>query len=141
MGKVFASRVYRQGRRQAARWGEMHWLVDDALIEGADLSVARMTLKEDACSESHAHPNCNEVVHLVKGTLEQSVGAERVVMQAGDTVFIPRGSVHGSRNIGRGEATVIVCYSAGSRIYEAVGKAGGTVSADAHSIRDRPQDL
>ena len=119
MSKVFGAPASRQGRRQEARWGEMHWLVDDALIDGAELSVARMTLKEDACSESHGHPNCNEVVHLIQGTVEQSVGPERFVMQAGDTVFIPRGRLHRSRNVGRGEATMIVCYSAGSRIYEA----------------------
>jgi len=122
VSKVFGACASRKSRLQEARWGAMHWLVDDALIDGAELSVARMTLKEDACSESHGHPNCNEVVHLIQGTVEQSVGAERFVMQAGDTAFIPRGSLHRSRNVGRGEATMIVCYSAGSRIYEAAGE-------------------
>jgi quercetin dioxygenase-like cupin family protein len=99
----------------------MHWLVEDAPIDGAELSVARMTLNEGARSERHRHPNCNEVIHLIQGTVEQSVGTERFIMEAGDTVFIPQGSVHGSNNIGRADATMIVCYSAGSRAYEAAG--------------------
>jgi oxalate decarboxylase/phosphoglucose isomerase-like protein (cupin superfamily) len=53
--------------------------------------------------------------------VEQSIGTEHFVMEAGDTAFIPQGSAHGSRNTGRGDATMIVCYSAGSRIYEAAG--------------------
>ena len=119
MSKVFGARASRRGRIQEAQWGAMDWLVDDALIDGADLSVARMTPKQGAWSESHGHPNCNEVIHVIQDTVEQSVGDERYIMQAGDTVFIPRGSLHWSRNVGRGDATMIVCYSAGSRVYQA----------------------
>ena len=118
MSKVYGASAARNGRLQESPWGAMHWLVDEALIDGAGLSVAPMALKEGACSESHGHPNCNEVIHLIRGTVEQSVGAERFVMRAGDTVFIPRGSLHRSKNVGPGEATMIVCYSAGRRVYE-----------------------
>lgn len=119
MSKVLGARTPSETRLQESPWGTMHWLVDDALIEGAGLSVARMTLMEGACAERHGHPNCNEVIHLIQGSVEQSVGDERFVMQAGDTVFIARGSPHQSRNVGRGDAIMIVSYSAGDRNYEA----------------------
>ncbi len=96
----------------------MDWLVDDALVENAALSVARMTLAVDACSEGHRHPNCNEVIHLIAGSVEQAVGPNRIVIAPGDTVFIPAGAFHQSRNVGPGESVMIVSYSSGTRIYE-----------------------
>ncbi len=96
----------------------MDWLVDDALVENAALSVARMTLAEGALSEGHSHPNCNEVIHLIAGSVEQAVGGDRVVMAPGDTVFIPAGAFHQSRNLGPGEAVMVIAYSSGTRIYE-----------------------
>ncbi|MDH3476527.1 MAG: cupin domain-containing protein, partial [Rhodospirillales bacterium] len=109
----------RESRVQATEWGAMDWLVDDAMVENAGLSVARMTLERDACSPGHRHPDCNEVIHLIEGSVEQTVDRHRHVMEPGDTVFVPAGAHHRSRNIGPGAAVVIVSYSAGTRIYEA----------------------
>ena len=120
MSKVIGVRGVQKSRLQEAQWGTMDWLVEDALMDGADLSVARMTLKAGACAERHGHPNCNEVIHLIQGSVEQSVGDEQLVMQPGDTAFIPRGSPHQSRNVGTGDAVMLVSYSAGERIYQAL---------------------
>ncbi len=119
MNEVFGVGTSSKPHFQESHWGTMHWLVEDTLVDGADLSVARMTLKEGACSECHSHPNCNEVIHLIQGSVEQLVGSERFALQAGDTAFVPRGSPHQSRNVGAGDAVMIVSYSAGKRIYEA----------------------
>ena len=105
-------------RVQESPRARMEWLVDDELVEGAGVSVARMTLQKGALSEAHRHPNCNEVIHLVEGRIEQRVDEERFVMAPGDSCFVPRGSLHRSRNLGPGEAVMIVSYSEGRRIYE-----------------------
>lgn len=97
---------------------DMEWLVDDALMPGAGLSVARMTLKPGKASEGHRHPNCCEVIHLIAGSVEQTVDDARYVIGPGDTVFVPKGSFHRSRNLGACEAVMIVSYSAGARVYE-----------------------
>ena len=95
----------------------MDWLIDDALIDGAGLSVARMTVPPGVCSERHSHPNCSEVIHLIEGEIEQHVGSDCHVMTAGDTAFIPPDSPHQTRNIGTGPAVMVISYSAGSRVY------------------------
>jgi len=77
-----------------------------------------MTLKPGICSEGHSHPNCAEVLHLIAGRVEQTVGAERFTMEPGDSAFVPLGSFHQTRNLGGEDATMIVAYSAGTRIYE-----------------------
>ncbi len=120
MSTLWNGAVKQETRPQSSDRATMDWLVDDALVENAALSVARMTLAENACSEGHRHPNCNEVIHLIAGRVEQAVGGDRVVMAPGDTVFIPTGAFHQSRNIGAGEAVMIVSYSSGTRIYEPV---------------------
>ena len=106
-------------RFEADDSGSMDWLVDDSLVENAGLTVARMTLAVGAQSRGHRHPNCSEVIHLIAGAVEQQVGSRRLPMTAGDTVFIPAGHYHQTTNTGDREAAMIVCYSAGTRIYQA----------------------
>ena len=105
-------------RQQSEPWGRMDWLVDDALQPGAGLSLARMTLAPAAAAPGHRHPNCNEVIHVVDGSVELTIDGKRHRLDAGDTKFIPAGSAHGMRNAGADAAVMIVCYSAGCRVYE-----------------------
>ena len=108
-------------RQQIEPWGSMDWLVDDELKPGAGLSVARMTLNKDAASPGHRHPNCNEVIHLISSAVELLIDGQPKRLAAGETGFIPAGAAHSLRNVGAGDAVMIVCYSAGSRVYEPVG--------------------
>jgi quercetin dioxygenase-like cupin family protein len=101
-------------------YGTMQWLVDDRLVPGAGLSVARMTVESGCISPSHRHPNCNEVIYLMTGEIEQRVGDTWLRMKAGDSAFVPACTVHATRNTGAETAILIVSYSAGDRIYEPV---------------------
>ena len=98
----------------------MDWLVDDALRPGAGLSLARMTLKRGAASPGHRHPNCSEAIHVASGTVELTVDGQPRRLAASDTGFVPAGAAHRLRNVGSRDAVMIVCYSAGSRVYEPV---------------------
>lgn len=119
MGKIFGAGDRARSRREGSQAATMEWLVDDGIVDGAGLSVARMTVAPGACSQAHSHPNCNEVIHLIAGEVEQTIGTERFVMTPGDTAFIPPGSRHQTRNLGDGPAVMVIAYSAGTRIYEA----------------------
>lgn len=119
MGRIYGAGEKARSRRDANQTATMEWLVDDEIVDGAGLSVARMTVAPGACTQGHSHPNCNEVIHLIAGEVEQTIGAERFVMTPGDTAFIPPGSRHQTRNLGAGPAVMVIAYSAGTRIYEA----------------------
>jgi quercetin dioxygenase-like cupin family protein len=41
----------------------------------------------------------NELVTVVEGRLEMTVGGERVTVEPGDEVFIPKGAVHSVKNV------------------------------------------
>jgi len=97
----------------------MSWLMDDAIQEGARLSLAKMTVDPDVTSEPHRHSNCTEAVHLLSGKVEQRRDDAWVTLEAGDTILIPAGAIHQTRNVGSETAVMMIAYSSGSRIYEA----------------------
>ena len=97
----------------------MEWLMEDAIRPEAGLSLARMTIAPGVTSEAHRHPNCSETVHLLSGAVEQRCGEDWVTLRAGDTLLIPAGSAHQTRNGGTEPAVLMVAYSSGSRIYNA----------------------
>ena len=41
----------------------------------------------------------NELVTVAEGRLELTIGAERVIAEPGDEVFIPRNAIHSVKNI------------------------------------------
>jgi quercetin dioxygenase-like cupin family protein len=63
----------------------------------------------------HSHPNCDEVLHVLCGRLEHSVGDEVVVLEPGDTLVIPAGVPHQARTLGTEPADTVVAYSTGRR--------------------------
>jgi quercetin dioxygenase-like cupin family protein len=119
MATIFGLEPARAAEPQPAPWGEMSWLVEDRSAPGVGLSVARMAVAPGATSPAHRHPNCHEIIHLISGSVEQTAGDQRYRMAAGDTVVVAPGQVHHTRNLsGREAAELLICYSAGTRIYQ-----------------------
>lgn len=96
----------------------MEWLMEDAIQNGAGVSMARMTVNVDVVSELHSHSNCTEAIHVLEGKIEQLCGNNWVKLQKGQTCLIPKGAKHQTRNIGRQRAVLMIAYSSGSREYE-----------------------
>jgi quercetin dioxygenase-like cupin family protein len=96
----------------------MTWLMDDSVVPGAGLSLARMVVEPANTTEAHRHPNCNEVIHAVSGVIEVIIDNVPKRLQPGETILIPCGAVHQLRNAGPNTAEVMIAYSAGTRIYE-----------------------
>ena len=97
----------------------MHWLMEDRIQADAGLSLARMTVEPGKTSEAHRHSNCTEAIHVLSGQIEQRCDDRWTELLSGETILIPVGSLHQTRNIGTVPAVMIVAYSSGARIYEA----------------------
>lgn len=95
----------------------MEWLMEDAIDASAGLSLARMTVPPGTLSQLHTHPNCSETIHVLTGQIEQRTGNTWQALQAGDTVVVPRDTLHQTRNIGAEPAVLMIAYSSGTRIY------------------------
>lgn len=66
-------------------WGTLRWVADHSRAEVAGLTLGRVTLNPGYCNPRHSHPNCDEVLHVLSGTMEHSVRGEVFVLRAGDT--------------------------------------------------------
>jgi len=98
----------------------MQWLMDDAIDPQAGLSLARMTVAPGVTSQAHRHPDCSEAVHLLSGSVEQRRGDDWVPLRPGETLLIPPGAAHQTRNTGGEPAVLMVAYSSGARLYEPI---------------------
>ncbi len=98
----------------------MQWLMEDAITPDAGLSLARMTVAPGVTSQAHRHSDCSEAVHLLEGSVAQRRGDDWVPLAAGETLLIPPGAVHQTRNTGPETAVLMVAYSSGARIYDPV---------------------
>jgi quercetin dioxygenase-like cupin family protein len=119
MATIFGLERARAAEPRPEAWGRMSWLVEDRSVRGVGLSVARMEVDPGATSPAHRHPNCHEIIHLISGSVEQTAGDRRFRMTVGDTVVVAPGEVHKTRNLSEHEvAELLICYSAGTRIYQ-----------------------
>ena len=101
-------------------WGRLEWMVSDAAGNSDTLTVGKCFIGRGQQNPPHHHPNCDEVLHVVRGTIVHRVDEQYVDMGPGDTISIPSGCVHNARNSGSGEAEMIICFSTARR--EVVGE-------------------
>jgi quercetin dioxygenase-like cupin family protein len=117
MAYVHLSRTEAETRRIEEEWGSLQWLAGRALT-GSDITVGRVTIRAGQSNPRHTHQNCTEVLYLLSGTLEHTVGEETVITYAGDTLIVPAGVRHVALNIGTEDADMIVAYPSGERGFE-----------------------
>ena len=96
-------------------WGRIVWLASGGLGNSETMTFGRVTIKAGQANPRHRHPNCDEILHLLSGRLEHSLGDERFPMEPGDTVSIPTGIFHNARSIGDEDAVMIIAFSSADR--------------------------
>lgn len=101
-------------------WGRLEWMVSDALGNSDHLTVGKCFILPGMNNPVHHHPNCDEVLHVVKGTIRHRVDDEYTEMIAGDTISIPQGAIHNATNIGAEECELVIVFSTAKR--EVVGE-------------------
>jgi quercetin dioxygenase-like cupin family protein len=57
----------------------------------------------------HHHPGV-EIAYVLRGTIEYTLDGKTVVLKAGDSLYIPAGTVHGARNTGTTLASELATY-------------------------------
>ena len=96
-------------------WGSIQWLVNDQLAADAQITFGYVEIDAGGKNPRHLHPNCDEVLYVLEGTLEHSLGDDVVDLSPGDALLIPRNVPHDARNRGQASARVVVAYSTGDR--------------------------
>jgi quercetin dioxygenase-like cupin family protein len=92
-------------------WGAFHWLSNPPTTAAKQLTAFEATVKPGTGHDFHKHLDQEEVLYVISGRLEQWVDREKRILGAGDSVFIPAKTVHGSFNAGEGEVKLLVIFS------------------------------
>jgi quercetin dioxygenase-like cupin family protein len=70
----------------------------------------RVDFAAGAVFPMHSHPGV-EVAYVLEGSLQYQFGAVApVTLKAGDSLFIPAGSIHSAKNVGNGNASEFAAY-------------------------------
>jgi quercetin dioxygenase-like cupin family protein len=96
-------------------WGRITWYASGPLGNSATMTVGEAVIKPGQENPRHYHPNCDEILHVVRGRILHSMGTQQVEMTAGDTVSIPTGVRHNARNIGTEDAVLAISFSSAHR--------------------------
>ena len=107
-----------QSQRRDESWGSLLWLANQQLDNADGLTLGRVIIKRGHSNPRHRHPNCEEVLYLLSGQLQHTLGDETFDLSAGDTLSIPAGAWHNARSVGEQDADMIVVYDSAQREFE-----------------------
>lgn len=116
MSEVYSLITEKQAHKHPFAWGELHWYAGGGLSNTTGLTVGRCILKPDYANPIHYHPNCEEVLHVLTGKIEHYIKDKGwFVMNEGDSITIPANVSHSARNVGDGEAHLLIAFSSADR--------------------------
>ncbi|GAB2920833.1 hypothetical protein GCM10027047_17700 [Rhodococcus aerolatus] len=114
--------------RDQLDWGVLGWVVTPSTAPGAPLAVLDVTIAPGQGHDFHRHPVQHEVITVLSGHVEQWVDTERRVLEVGEAVHVPAGTVHATfvpaDADGPAHLHVVLTPSTGESGYEAVDVAG-----------------
>ncbi len=97
-------------------WGELTWFANAKLANSDSMTVGKCVIRRGRENPLHSHPNCDEILTVVDGTISHRIGDGKYMeMQPGDTITVPVGSVHHARNTGTSDAVLFIAFSSADR--------------------------
>ncbi len=79
-------------------WGVRSWLSLPASTGTGHLVLVEVDLLPGCGHNFHIHPNQEEIIYVISGSLDQWLEGTHESLNPGDTVFIPKNTVHASFN-------------------------------------------
>ena len=102
--------------KMEAQWGALTWNASAELGNTKELTVGQCLLHPGQKNPPHCHPNCEEVLVVMQGTISHTIeDGKEVTLQEGDTITIPEGIPHQACNIGEGDAILFIAFSSANR--------------------------
>ncbi len=88
-------------------WGSLRWMSHPPSTKAKQLTVIEVTLSPGKGHNFHKHPDQEEVIYVIDGSVEQWLDQQKRVLGPGDSVFIDADVVHASFNVGDSEAKLL----------------------------------
>ena len=99
--------IAKETKPEVLDWGKLGWLSNPPNTGAQQLTVIDVNLAPGKGHDFHKHPDQEEVILVVAGTVEQWVGKESRALGPGDSAFIPANVVHASFNVGPKNAKIV----------------------------------
>ena len=82
----------------------------DLVVSGREVIQVRVDFAPGVAFPAHSHPG-EEIAYVIEGVLEyQLEGKPPVTLKAGESLFIPAGTVHSAKNVGSSNAAELATY-------------------------------
>jgi len=96
-------------------WGHLEWYVSAEIGNSETMTVGKCYIDVGEANDRHYHPNCDEVLTVLRGQIIHSWNDEERLMDVGDVISIPQGVVHNARNVGDVVAELAISFSSAYR--------------------------
>ncbi len=108
----------------ATDWGTLSWHSTPGDTGAKHLAIVEVEIAPGGGHDFHKHPNQEELIYVVEGSVEQWLEDEMRVLGPGDSVFIGKDVVHasfrGARETGSARLLAILGPCVGADGYEVV---------------------
>lgn len=99
-----------------ADWGSLTWYASARLGNSQDMTVGKYVIRPGHENPLHSHPNCSEVLVVVRGRIKHRIEDEQEVELApGDVITLPPDLPHNARNVSDEDAVLFIVFSSGNR--------------------------
>ncbi len=98
-----------------APWGKLTWYASRKLGNSTTMTFGRVIIPANQANPRHRHPNCDEVLHLLSGRIEHSLGDQTYILKPGDTISIPAGQWNNARALDGIDAEMVIWFSSADR--------------------------
>ena len=121
---LIESQVKRQvgSRGESTDFGSVEWAARAGDPPGAEQTVGLAVFDAGKSNVEHVHSNCEEVVYVLEGEVEHTLGAQRTVLRAGDLIVVPRGVAHRLLNSTDGPVRAYIVFSSAEREFVPTGR-------------------
>ncbi len=93
-------------------WGTIRILGEPALTGGTTMTFAEVEVLPGTGHERHKHDDADEVIYVIEGeALQMLDDLPPVPVGPGASIFVPRGTFHGTQNTGQNVLRLVVVYA------------------------------
>ena len=107
---------------QPTDFGSVHSAVAAGNPDGAEQTLGLATFDAGKGNVEHVHPNCEEIVFVLDGEVEHTLGEQSARLSSGDLIVVPRGVPHRLFNHGSSAVRALVVFSSPDRQFEPTGR-------------------
>ena len=101
-------------------WGSITWLMSERICPEAQQTFGIVYINPGVTNTMHSHPNCEELLYVMQGQCDHSLGDEMHSLRAGDLIRIPPNTKHNALNTGWAPVVMVISYSAPNRMTDVV---------------------